>query len=184
MRSVKRIVSFLAAVCLLLTAVGFAGCRSSKEGAADTLTIGVSNNTSEINNINTFRKAYLLKNPGAKIEIVRISGSFDNTLVRLINSEDLPDIVQVYDFSAQYWTDAGLYYPISGYMERDGIAEEDYFDSIVSMAKSGTDGAPEVIGALVIDQIRQTMVVTPVPWNDCARAGKRVSGGVPPRGPW
>lgn len=140
MRSVKKIVSFLAAACLLLAAVGFAGCGSSRESAADTLTIGVSNNTSEINNINTFRKAYLLKNPGAKIEIVRISGSFDNTLVRLINSEDLPDIVQVYDFSAQYWTDAGLYYPISEYMERDGIAEEDYFDSIVSMAKSGTDG--------------------------------------------
>ena len=45
----------------------------------------------------------------------------------------------------------------------DGTA---YYKFEATQTKSGTDGAPEVIGALVIDQIRQTMVVTPVPWND------------------
>ena len=135
----KRAIGVIAAVLLALCLFGAVGC-GGKNDDPNTLTVGVANNTSEINIINTFRRAYMLENPGTNIEIVRITGTYDNTLVRLINSKDLPDIVQVYDFSAQYWTDRGLYVPIGDYMERDGISEEDYFASVMKMAKSGTDG--------------------------------------------
>lgn len=140
MKSIKKAVCLLVTFVLMLGTAGFVGCKSSDRSDPNTLTIGVSNNTSEINIINTFRTAYMKENPDVKIEIVRITGSFDNTIVRLIRSEDLPDVIQVYDFSAQYWTDSGLYYPISDYMTRDNISEENYFASVVAMAKSGTDG--------------------------------------------
>ena len=112
MRSVKKLVCVLLAALLAVGLFSVYGCGGGNDDP-NTLTIGVQNNTSEINIINTFRRAYMLENPGTSIEIVRITGSYDNSLVRLINSDDLPDIVQVYDFSAQYWTDAGPYVPIS-----------------------------------------------------------------------
>lgn len=138
MRLVKKLVCVLLAAFMAVGLFSLYGCGGNDDDP-NTLTIGVANNTSEINIINTFRTAYMRENPGTTIEIVRITGSYDNSLVRLINSDDLPDIVQVYDFSAQYWTDAGLYVPISDYMQRDGISEGSYFKSVVAMAKSGTD---------------------------------------------
>lgn len=135
---IKKFLCLLLAAVLSAVGVGLAGCSKSED--PNTITVGVANNTSEINIINTFRQAYMKANPGKNIEIVRITGSFDNALVRLNSSNDLPDIVQVYDFSAEYWTDAGIYYPISDYMARDGLNEADYFESIISLTKSGSDG--------------------------------------------
>lgn len=138
MKILKKILCLTLAIAVSAGCALLAGC--GRKDDPNTITIGVANNTSEINIINTFRQAYMKANPGKNIEIVRITGSFDNALVKLNNSKDLPDIVQVYDFSAEYWTDAGIFYPISDLMARDGLKEADYFDSVVSLAKSGTDG--------------------------------------------
>ncbi len=134
----KKFLSLAIACMLVLGCAVLVGC-GGKNDDPDTITVGVANNTSEMNIINTFRQAYLKANPGKKIEIVRLTGSYDNALAKLNNSKDLPDIIQVYDFSAEYWTDKDVFYPISDYMARDGLKESDYFDAVVNIAKSGTD---------------------------------------------
>mgnify|MGYP000068668135 FL=1 len=108
----KKFLSLAIACMLVLGCAVLVGC-GGKNDDPDTITVGVANNTSEMNIINTFRQAYLKANPGKKIEIVRLTGSYDNALAKLNNSKDLPDIIQVYDFSAEYWTDKGVFYPVS-----------------------------------------------------------------------
>ena len=134
----KKILSLAIACMFILGCAVLVGC-GGKNDDPDTITVGVANNTSEMNIINTFRQTYLKANPGKKIEIIRLTGSYDNALAKLNNSKDLPDIIQVYDFSAEYWTDKGVFYPVSDYMTRDGLKESDYFDAVVNIAKSGTD---------------------------------------------
>lgn len=166
MKILKKTLCLLLAVAVSAGCVLLAGCGKKED--PDTITVGVANNTSEINILNTFREAYMKANPGKNIKIVRITGSFDNALLKLNNAEDLPDIVQVYDFSAEYWTEAGIYYPISDFMARDGLQESDYFDSVISLAKSGTDGkmywAPRDYNKVVVCYNKEIFDAAEVPY--------------------
>ena len=51
-------------------------------------------------------------------------------------AKKLPDIVQIYDYKAEYWTGENLLVPVSDYMKRDGIPEDNYFSAVIEMAKS------------------------------------------------
>lgn len=137
MKKIKKILILVVTVIMLSAAMlSFTACGKTD---GETITIGVANNTSEVNIVNTLRTAYLKKYPDKKIKIVKINGAFDNALVKLINSKDLPDIIQVYDFSAEYWTSKDIYLPIDSYMTKDNVKKSDYFDSLVDMAQSGND---------------------------------------------
>jgi ABC-type glycerol-3-phosphate transport system substrate-binding protein len=45
-------------------------------------------------------------------------------------------MIQVYDYSSEFWTYMNMLEPISEYMARDGIKESDYYESVIEMAKS------------------------------------------------
>lgn len=61
MRLVKKLVCVLLAAFMAVGLFSLYGC-GGKDDDPNTLTIGVANNTSEINIINTFRTAYMREN--------------------------------------------------------------------------------------------------------------------------
>ena len=123
-------------MCLLL--LGMAGCNKNEDSTKEELTIGVVNNAQEVKVLNAFITAYKAKpgNENKRIKIVKITDNYDSWLQRQQYVDKLPDLLQVYDYSSEFWTNMNLLVPISDYMARDGVKESDYFDSVIEMAKS------------------------------------------------
>lgn len=138
MKTIKKIICTFLMLAVFVGGGVLAGC--AKTESADVLTVGVANNSNEVAILNTYRTAYKKANPGKDIKLVRITGNFDQQVNTLMGANNLPDVLQVYDFSAEYWTSKNAYVPISEYMKKDGIKEDDYFDSVIDIAKSGKDG--------------------------------------------
>lgn len=146
----KKLLGAIAATITALSACVFTSCGSTGGTSANTdpndpysgieITVGIANNASETAILNTFRTAYLKKYPGRKIKIDRFTGEFDNELGKRVRSENVPEVIQVYDFSAEYWTSKGVYAPLDDRMTAAEISDGDFFDQIVAMMKSGTDG--------------------------------------------
>ena len=65
-----------------------------------------------------------------------ISDNYDNWVNQQLYVDRMSDVIQVYDYKAEYWTNQGLLAPISDYMERDNLSEEDYFPAVIEMTKS------------------------------------------------
>lgn len=143
---IRRLLCAIIAVITITSAFAFMAC--GKKDPIDEndplsgvkITVGIANNASERAILNTFRTAYLKKYPTRKVETNYFSNNFDNDLANRVNSKKVPDVVQVYDFSAEYWTSKGVFTSLDDLMEKDGIKESDYFESIIDMTKSGTDG--------------------------------------------
>lgn len=147
MMKTKRLLGALAAVVMTLSAFAFSACGGKKPAdssddplAGVEISVGIANNASEKAILNTFRTAYLKKYPARKIKTDLFTGEFDNILGMRVGSKSVPDVVQVYDFSAEYWTSKGVFAPLNDYFAANDINESDYFETIVDMTKSGTDG--------------------------------------------
>ena len=140
MKRLKMMVCFAVAAVLACACMGLAGCGIGGTTADNEITVAVINNSSEVTTANQFKAAYQKKYPNRKVSIVRITGGLDNWIVKQKQARSLPDIIQVYDYSAAYWTAQNLYYPISDLMAKDGLKESDYFEAIIDIAKSGDDG--------------------------------------------
>lgn len=138
MKKVKRILCLIMSLFVIAGAAGLVACGGGN--TAGEITVAVMNNSNEVKAINDFKTAYLKKYPDRKVKIVKITNTLDNWIVTQKNANNLPDIIQVYDYSCCYWTANDLFVPISDYMTRDGLNESDYFDAIVDIAKSGSDG--------------------------------------------
>lgn len=146
----KKLLGAIAATITVLSACLFASCGGNNGGTTSSdpndplngveITVGIANNNSEKAIINSFRTAYLKKYPGRKIKIDNFSNNFDSDMANRVNSKKVPDVVQVYDFSAEYWTSKGVYASLDDRMTAAGISDEDFFDQIVAMMKSGKDG--------------------------------------------
>lgn len=143
---IKRFLAAALAVVTATAALCFASCgKKDKIDPNDPysgveITVGIANNSNEKAILNTFRTAYLKKYPTRKISIDAFTGEFDNVLATRVSSNRVPDVVQVYDFSAEYWTSKGVFAPLDDLMTAAGISDGDFFDQIVTMMKSGTDG--------------------------------------------
>ena len=140
MKKFNVIACFAVAAVLVCSCMGLAGCGIGGTAAGNEITVAVINNSSEVTTVNQFKSIYQQKYPGRKVTIVRISGGTDNWIVKQKQGNNLPDVIQVYDYSAAYWTANNLFYPISDYMQRDAVKESDYFEAIMDIAKSGSDG--------------------------------------------
>ena len=126
----------LAGACCL---VGCGGSSTPKS----VITIAIVSDNSESVTMNTFIKAYKAQpgNEDKKFKVVKMTNYHDYIFNSFLYDE-LADIVQVYDISCGYYSNAdldgagtSLLQPISQYMQRDGINEDDFFKSIIDMTK-------------------------------------------------
>lgn len=142
MKLLKRVLSCvcLLAMALSLTACG-GGTSAEDENGTVTLTIGVIGDAVETDIINKLKEGFLAKeeNKNIKITTVKITGGYETWTLQKMTTKTVPDMIQVYDYSSQYWTEKGLFRPISDLMERDGVKASDYNSSVIGMAQSGTD---------------------------------------------
>jgi len=142
MKLIKKLICLTMCLGIIVGALSLTACGDNKknEGTPGEITVAVMNNSNEVTSANLFKQAYLKKYPDRKVNIVKITDTIDNWIVTQKRADNIPDIIQVYDYSAGYWTANNLYYPISDLMTRDGLNEADYFDAIMDIAKSGSDG--------------------------------------------
>ena len=131
------------------TLISLASCGNSKKNDPKVLTIATSGDVSENDILTTFRRGFLAKeeNKDITISIIKINDNYDSWINKKLYVDQVPDLIQVYDYSSEFWTNFdtdgrgnGLFYPISEYFNRDGLNENDYFPSIIEMTKSGPSG--------------------------------------------
>lgn len=135
MKNLKQI-----GLAALLITCTLAGCN--KQDDVNELVIATMGTPVEVSIINTFIDGFLAKpeNEGKSIKVVKITESYDSWVNKKLYVNQMPDVIQVFDYSSEYWTSSeNLYQPISDLMERDNIKESDYFESVMEMCKSGTD---------------------------------------------
>ncbi len=134
----KKTVIGLALLLGLSFVLPMSACKDRSVSDPETLTVAVSPDPVEQTIIKTFIKAYQEQpgNENKKISIVSISDNYDNWVNQQLYVDRMSDVIQVYDYKAEYWTNQGLLAPISDYMERDNLSEEDYFPAVIEMTKS------------------------------------------------
>jgi multiple sugar transport system substrate-binding protein len=131
---------------LLLTGV-LASCGgntpASSTGYVSSISVATMPSDTERTIINALRQAYMKKYPDRSVSVRTMTGStYDASILQYATAKKFPDVFQVYDFSAEYWSqygNQGVLEPISSYMAKDGVEESTLYSSIVKMAKSGSD---------------------------------------------
>ena len=136
-------------ITLLITSIAslacLTGCSNSSSDPGK-LTIAVVGDQSERDIIKAFIAGYkaLPGNEDKKISATYME-DYDDYIERTLRNRKgvLPDIIQVFDITSGYYTNAdldgagnSLLQPISSYMKRDGIAESTLVDSSVAITKS------------------------------------------------
>ena len=128
----------------LLCLAGLVGCN--KKADKDTISIAVVSDKAEYDTILNFINKYkaIPGNEGKKFKPIKMT-NYNDYINNSFMYDELADIVQVYDFSCEYFTNAdldgigtSLLQPISEYMQRDGIKESDFYESIIEMTKCKT----------------------------------------------
>ncbi len=136
--SIKKVLSCVLGSMLAFATVGCGGGGNDSGSETVELTIGVVNQPIEVKILNAFIKAYQEQpgNENKKIKVTKITDNYDTWVQRQLYVDKLPDMIQVYDYSSEFWTYMNMLQPISDYMGRDGIKESDYYSSVIEMAKS------------------------------------------------
>ncbi len=136
---IKKILAAALAATICVTCFVGCGGSSGNKGDSATLTIAVVSEKDEVNIINKLIDGYKKSegNENKKIEVTKITTGLDNWLSKGIYAKTLTDMVQVYDFSSEYWTYKGVYRSISDLINRDDFNTDDYFASSMEIAKSG-----------------------------------------------
>ena len=147
----KKLIKTLCLSLATITAMTLAACgkgpnNDSNNGGnignessdSPRITIAASADPIEQEIAKTFVKAYLAQpgNENKRFSVQQIGDPYDSWMQRQMYAKKLPDIVQVYDYKAEYWTGENLLVPVSDYMKRDGISEDNYFSAVIEMAKS------------------------------------------------
>ena len=137
----------------LLSVVSLAGClnNGANSKSSDVITIAIVSDNSETNTMNTFINGYksIPGNEDKKFKVVKMT-NYGDYIFNSFLYDELADIVQVFDSSSEYYANADLdgagtplLQSLSSYMQRDGVKEEDFFESIIEMTKCKT-GSNEV----------------------------------------
>ena len=114
--SIKKALSCILGAVLTFGAVGcFGGGGGNSDGDAAELTIGVVNAPIEVKIVNSLIKAYQEQpgNENKKIKVVKITDNYDTWVQRQLYVDQLPDMIQVYDYSSEFWTYMNMLQPIS-----------------------------------------------------------------------
>ena len=119
-------------------------CGAQKD--PDTISIAVVADTAEYKTMMNFVNKYkaIPGNENKKFKVVKMT-NYNDYINNAFLYDELDDIVQVYDFSCEYYTNAdldgagkSLLIPLSSYMSRDHINESDFYESIFEMTKCKT----------------------------------------------
>ena len=130
----------------LLTVAGLVGCTNENDPNA--IKVAIVSDSAESDTMNNFIKKYkaIPGNEHKKINVVKMGSSYDDYVFKSYLKNGPADIIQVYDYSCEYYANANLdglgtslLKPISSYMQRDGINESDFYESIIEMTKCKTD---------------------------------------------
>ena len=126
-----------------LSLATLSGCGASGEESSDVISIAIVSDTAEETTINTFIRGFraLPENSNVRFKIEKYN-EYNNNISKAFLYDELPDIIQVYDYNCEYYTNedlsgngTSLLQPISSLMDRDGIKEGAFFPSIVEMTK-------------------------------------------------
>ena len=134
MKNIKIKTLFLVA----LSVIGLTTGCNKNSGNSDVISVAVVNNGSEYDIIKKFADAYLAKSENANktIKIIKINEEYDSYINKRLYVNQMPDIIQVYDYSSQYWTNEGIFLPLDEYIEKDEINLSLYYASSIEMARS------------------------------------------------
>lgn len=131
---------------LLATALTVASCGGDENtgdsaNPAVNLKIAVTSDKTETSIAEALIKGFNQTegNKNVKISVVKITQGYDSYIQKNWGKSTMADLISVYDYNAEYWTSMNLFKPLSTYMERDGVKEEDYVSSMFNLGKSGTD---------------------------------------------
>lgn len=140
MKILKKTIVCLMVAILGVFAVSCGGGTGGDKNRTDTITIGIVGDSVETNIINKLKEAFLAKeeNKGIKITTVKIN-DYNTWVLNKLTANKVPDMIQVYDFSSEYWTSKGLFQSVTDLMQRDGINVSDFNSSVIKMAQSGSD---------------------------------------------
>ena len=129
---------------------GGGGGGGDEEGTV-TLNVATMSGSEEVTTMNNFINNYK-KLPGKEkvnFKIIKIT-NYDDYIYNSFMYKDLPDIIPVFDYSCEYYTNVvqdkegnTLLQPLSSYMTRDGINEDIFFESILDITKC-KDGSEEM----------------------------------------
>ena len=137
MKNLKKIVLPLVA---LTSIAALTGC-GNKDSDPDSITVAIVSNGSEYDIIKRFVDGYLAKeaNKNKIIKIIKINEEYDSYINKRLYVNQMPDIIQVYDYSSQYWTNENIFVPLDEYIQRDAIDLSEYYSSSIEMARSGVN---------------------------------------------
>lgn len=136
----------LSAVLLSLGAL--TGCvgGGGGTGSKNVITIAIVSDSSESNTMTTFINGYksIPGNENKKFKVVKMT-NYNDYIFNSFLYDELADIIQVFDSSSEYYVNAdldgagtSLLQPLSSFMARDGVKEENFFESIIEMTKCRT----------------------------------------------
>lgn len=148
MKAFGKIAAIMLAAVMATVIFTAAGCGGATVGVRgdnakdDVLTVGIAGDSGESVIIETLRRPFekMYKEKTGKtitVSSTRINGEYINGIQTRKNANNLPNIVQVYDYAAEFLTYREVLEPISGFMERDGVSDTDFVPSVVSFMKSG-----------------------------------------------
>jgi len=132
----------------LLSVVALSGCKKEDK---NTISIAIVSDNSESVTMKAFINGYkaIPGNENKKFKITKMTNYHDYIFNGFLY-DDIADIVQVFDSTSEYYANAdldnagnSLLQSLSPYMKRDGIKEEDFFESIIEMTKCKT-GSDEI----------------------------------------
>lgn len=111
----------------------------------DVLSIAIVTDSAEEDTLNAFINGYkkIPGNEDKKIKVVKMQGGYAEYINKAFLKNGPANIIQVYDYNCEYYTNAdldgrgtSLLKPISSFMKRDGINENDFYESVIEMSKS------------------------------------------------
>lgn len=132
----------------LLCVGTLAGCGggSSNNDEPGVISIAIVGDAAEYSTMTNFVRNYqkIPGNEDKKFKVIK--SNYNDYIFNSFLYDELADIIQVFDYNCEYYSNAdldgagtSLLQPISSYMQRDGINESDFYQSVIEMTKCKTN---------------------------------------------
>lgn len=142
MKKLAKIVCLVLLVALVLPVLVACGGNDDEGGNKTVINIAIDVSNSEVNIIEKLIEGFTAKeeNKNIKFKVIKMTQGYDSYVQKNFGKKTMADMISVYDYNAEYWTYMKLIRPITEYMTRDGINEDDYVSIAMDLGKSGQAG--------------------------------------------
>ncbi len=134
-------------VLVLMLAPALVGCikgGNTEAGDKVTLKVAVDVTKTEVNIIEKLIEGFEANNKDVSLKVVKITQGYDSYIQKNFDQgkvkSTIADIISVYDYNSEYWTSMNLFKPLTSYMTRDDVNENNYVSSMFALGKSGQEG--------------------------------------------